>query len=590
VTTSTGNNSLSRLDGASAQKRAAASAARQRARVATPRLGQMLVERGVLTDDDLDRALEQQRSTHKRLGEVVVEMGMASDLDVARVLADHFGVLFVDLDERAPDFAVTSLISEEVARRYRALPIERWSDQIVVAMANPGDVFALDDIRVLTGKPVVPVLAAAAQLAEQLDRVYQRHGLETQLDDAEDAHASPEFDEEAAAALVTEDGPVVRLVNALLEQAVSERASDVHVEPTGDTVNIRLRIDGVLHDVSEAAPNVLRPLVSRLKVLGGLDIAQRRVPQDGRFSLSLDQRSVDVRVATVPTVAGEAVVLRLLDPQRGVIDRAALGMSQQEESRLLPAVRASQGAVVVTGPTGSGKSSTVYALASEINTRDKSIVSVEDPVEYRVDGIKQIQINTRAGMTFPSALRSILRSDPDVIVIGEVRDSETARIAADASITGHLVFSTLHAHRAAAAPARLIEMGVEPYLVATALTSVVAQRLVRRLCEQCAAPLSADLDQLRHFGADESILDAEITMRRAVGCSACLNSGYRGRSAVFEILTVTEELAHLVVQQAASAEIERLAVAQGMDTMRSAALRRVVRGELTLEEVARVLS
>jgi type IV pilus assembly protein PilB len=550
----------------------------------------MLVERGVLTDDDLDRALEQQRSTHKRLGEVVVEMGMASDLDVARVLADHFGVLFVDLDERAPDFAVTSLISEEVARRYRALPIERWSDQIVVAMANPGDVFALDDIRVLTGKPVVPVLAAAAQLAEQLDRVYQRHGLETQLDDAEDAHASPEFDEEAAAALVTEDGPVVRLVNALLEQAVSERASDVHVEPTGDTVNIRLRIDGVLHDVSEAAPNVLRPLVSRLKVLGGLDIAQRRVPQDGRFSLSLDQRSVDVRVATVPTVAGEAVVLRLLDPQRGVIDRAALGMSQQEESRLLPAVRASQGAVVVTGPTGSGKSSTVYALASEINTRDKSIVSVEDPVEYRVDGIKQIQINTRAGMTFPSALRSILRSDPDVIVIGEVRDSETARIAADASITGHLVFSTLHAHRAAAAPARLIEMGVEPYLVATALTSVVAQRLVRRLCEQCAAPLSADLDQLRHFGADESILDAEITMRRAVGCSACLNSGYRGRSAVFEILTVTEELAHLVVQQAASAEIERLAVAQGMDTMRSAALRRVVRGELTLEEVARVLS
>jgi type IV pilus assembly protein PilB len=590
VTTSTGNNSLSRLDGASAQKRAAASAARQRASVATPRLGQMLVERGVLTDDDLDRALEQQRSTHKRLGEVVVEMGMASDLDVARVLADHFGVLFVDLDERAPDFAVTSLISEEVARRYRALPIERWSDQIVVAMANPGDVFALDDIRVLTGKPVVPVLAAAAQLAEQLDRVYQRHGLETQLDDAEDAHASPEFDEEAAAALVTEDGPVVRLVNALLEQAVSERASDVHVEPTGDTVNIRLRIDGVLHDVSEAAPNVLRPLVSRLKVLGGLDIAQRRVPQDGRFSLSLDQRSVDVRVATVPTVAGEAVVLRLLDPQRGVIDRAALGMSQQEESRLLPAVRASQGAVVVTGPTGSGKSSTVYALASEINTRDKSIVSVEDPVEYRVDGIKQIQINTRAGMTFPSALRSILRSDPDVIVIGEVRDSETARIAADASITGHLVFSTLHAHRAAAAPARLIEMGVEPYLVATALTSVVAQRLVRRLCEQCAAPLSADLDQLRHFGADESILDAEITMRRAVGCSACLNSGYRGRSAVFEILTVTEELAHLVVQQAASAEIERLAVAQGMDTMRSAALRRVVRGELTLEEVARVLS
>jgi type IV pilus assembly protein PilB len=585
VTISTGNNGVSRLDVASAQKRAAAA----RQGVATPLLGQMLVERGVITSDDLERALNEQRSNYKRLGEVVVDMGLASGLDVARVLADHFGVLFVDLDERTPDVAVTSLISEEVARRYCMLPIERWSDQIVVAMANPGDVFALDDIRVLTGQSIVPVLAELNQLAEQLDRVYQRHGLETQLDDAEDAHAA-ELEEDATVAAVTEDGPVVRLVNALLEQAVSERASDVHVEPAGSTVNIRMRIDGVLHDVSEAAPNVLRPLVSRLKVLGGLDIAQRRVPQDGRFSLSLDARTVDVRVATVPTVAGEAVVLRLLDPERGVIDRSALGLSPYEELRLLPAVRASQGAVFVTGPTGSGKSSTVYALASEINTRDKSIVSVEDPVEYRVDGIKQIQINTRAGMTFPSALRSILRADPDVIVIGEVRDSETAHIAADASITGHLVFSTLHAHRAAAAPARLIEMGVEPYLVASALTSVVAQRLVRRLCEHCAEPTWPDHDQLRRLGADDALLDGEITMRKAVGCPACLNSGHRGRSAVFEIMTVTEELAHLIAQQSASAEIERLAVAQGMDTMRVAALRRVVRGELTLEEMARVLS
>jgi type IV pilus assembly protein PilB len=555
------------------------------------RLGQMMVERGLITEEQLDDALDRQRRSRRRLGETLVEMGAVSSIDLAQALAEHLGVPFVNLDEKPPDLVLAALIPEEVARRYRALPVDCWSNQLVIAMANPNDVFALDDLRVLTGQSIIAALADPQQLSEALERVYHRSGIESSLDDAADDYTSLVDEDPGSDLDAVEDGPVVRLVSALLEQAVAERASDLHIEPASETVRIRLRIDGVLHDTSEASLTVLRPLVSRLKVLAGLDIAQLRVPQDGRFSLNVHQRVVDVRVATIPTAAGEAVVLRLLDPQRGVIDVSSLGLSPEESARLIPAVHASQGAVFITGPTGSGKSSTLYALGSVVNTRDRSIVSVEDPVEYRVDGIKQIQINTRAGMTFPSALRSILRADPDVILIGEVRDAETARIAADASITGHLVLSTLHATRAAAAPIRLVDMGVEPYLVGSALSCVVAQRLVRRLCEHCAEDLrEPDIALLRELGADDSVLGDRPSVRVPKGCPACLRTGYRGRMAVFEIMPITEDISRLVVERAASADVERVAVAQGMDTLRIAALRHVVRGELSIEEMLRVVS
>jgi type IV pilus assembly protein PilB len=354
---------------------------------------------------------------------------------------------------------------------------------------------------------------------------------------------------------------------------------------------IRMRIDGILHDTSEAPLNILRPMVSRLKVMGSLDISQNRLPQDGRFSLNVQGRPIDVRIATVPTAAGESVVLRLLDPVRGAMDLESLGLSEYESERFLAAFKAPQGAIFVTGPTGSGKSSTLYALISSVNTRDKSIVSVEDPVEYRLDGVKQIQINFRAGMTFPSALRSTLRADPDVILVGEVRDAETARIAADASITGHLVLSTLHATRSAAAPIRLIDMGVEPYLVASAVSCIAAQRLARKLCDTCATPVEeVDPTQLRRLGATEEMLAGPVNVRQAVGCQNCRRTGYRGRAAIFEIMPVTEDISRLIVERAPSAEIERLAVEQGMDTLRTAALRRVLSGDLSIAEMARVVS
>ena len=554
-----------------------------------PRLGELMMSRGLISMEDLERGLQAQRSSGRRLGETLVDLGVVSRLDLARVLADQLGVPFADLDARPPDVMVANLISGDVARRYRAVPVERWGDQLVIAMAEPDNVFALDDLRVLTGERLIATLAESEQLSAAIERIYHQSSIEATLDYAVDEGFS---DESIPDEIVSgTDGPVVQLVNVLLEQAVHDRASDIHIEPASTDITIRFRIDGILHDTSSPPLSILRPLVSRLKVLGGLDIAQSRVPQDGRFSLNLNGRSIDVRIATAPTAAGEAVVLRLLDPVRGASKLTALGLSSAEQERFVPAFRAPQGAIIITGPTGSGKSSTLYAMVSEVNTRDRSIVSVEDPVEYRVDGVKQLPINIRAGMTFPSALRSVLRLDPDIILIGEIRDSETARIAADASITGHLVLSTLHATRAPAAPIRLVDMGVEPYLVASALTCVAAQRLYRRLCEKCARPApSLDRDALREYGATDVLLAGDHNVRIAVGCEACLHTGYRGRAAVLEIMPVTEEIARLIVDRASSADIERVAVSQGMDTLRVAAIRRVLRGELTIEEMMRVVS
>ncbi|MDQ1481762.1 MAG: type pilus assembly protein PilB [Actinomycetota bacterium] len=553
------------------------------------RVGQTMIDRGLVTMDQLDAALALQRATGKRVGDALVEIGALSRFDLTRVLADHLGVPFVDLQSKQPDPLLTSVLPEEVARRYSALPITRWNDQLVIAMANPNDLFALDDLHLVTRSPIIAAMADEEHLAAAIDRAYQVSTLETTLDAASSDYETVELSS-ISSIDDAEAGPVIALVNALLEQAIADGASDLHVEPNADNIAIRVRIDGVLHDMSEIPLGVLRPLVSRLKILGDLDIAQNRVAQDGRFSLKIHGRPIDVRVVSVPTAAGESVVLRLLDPVREALDVASLGLTPTEEARFLPAFRAPQGAVFITGPTGSGKTSTVYAVLSQINDRAKSIVTVEDPVEYRLHGTKQIQVNPRAGVDFPNALRSILRADPDIVLIGEVRDAETARIAADASITGHLVLSTLHTTRAAAAPMRLIDMGVEPYLVSSALTLVAAQRLARKLCENCAEPFeNPDFDLLRDLGADDSILEG-ATINRAVGCAHCRNTGYRGRIPLFEIMPISEGISRLIVNHATSADIEMLATAEGMENMRVASLRRVARGILSIDEMIRVIA
>lgn len=491
----------------------------------------------------------------------------------------------LDLTVSPPDPALICLIPEGFARRYRAVPVKRSGARIVVAMEDPTDIVAVDDLSLLAGHEIEPVAADVDQLDQAIDRLYGGM-IESSIE-----HASIDLDTEESVAsedILVHDAPIVRLVNAMFEQAIADGTSDIHIEPGTTGVRIRTRIDGVLHDRSEAPLGMLRPLIVRLKVLGGLDIAQSRTPQDGRFSVTVQGRTVDVRIATLPTTAGEAAILRLLTPERQEVDVDALGLTADERDRLMSHLYARQGGIVVVGPTGAGKTTTLYALLQALNTRESSIVSIEDPVEYVVDGVKQIQVNTRAGLTFPSALRSVLRSDPDVVLVGEMRDTETARIAASASVTGHLVLSTLHATSATAAPMRLTDMGVEPYLVASSLTCVISQRLVRKLCENCARELvEPDLSLLTELGAPDALLDGAV-IRTPVGCAACRHTGYRGRGGVFEIMPVTEEIRRMIVDRAHSGDIERVAVEQGMVTLRQAALRKVARGELSIDEMARV--
>ena len=553
------------------------------------RLGERLVAHGVVSIGDVERALAVQRERGLQLGEALIEIGAVSSTAMAQLVAAHLGVEYADLGAVQPDPVLASVIPEDVARRYRAIPLRRDPDAIVVAMARPNDVVAVDDLRMHAGERIRAVLAESDRLMRAIDAIYDGSTVEQTIDNASlDLDLDAE-DDDAADRITVDDAPMVRLVNAIFEQAVTAGASDVHIEPDASGVRIRTRVDGVLHDTSEAPLPMLRSLIVRLKVLANLDIAQTRVPQDGRFSLSVHDRAVDVRVATLPTAAGEAAVLRILDPNRGSVSLDDLRLTASERDRLMPALMANQGAIIVAGPTGAGKTTSLYAMLQEINTREKSIVSIEDPVEYRVDGVKQIQVNPRADLTFPRALRSVLRSDPDVVLVGEIRDTETARIAASASITGHLVLSSLHSTSAAATAMRLADMGVERYVAASALTCIVSQRLVRTLCSRCARELpGADLSLLTELGAPDSVVEHAV-IRTPVGCSACRNTGHRGRIPIFEIMPVTDEIRRMIMSGASTADVEHLAVEQGMDTLRIAAIRRVAAGEVGIDEMLRVV-
>ncbi len=549
------------------------------------RIGDLFVEHGLIDEQQLAEALEVQRQTGGRLGEILIGLGHISSMDSSRILAERLGMPFVDLDASALDELIVQRIPEEIARRYRAIPLEESDGIMRVAMVDPTDVFALDDLQVITRCQIMPVVADAYQLAAVANRIWARPTMESQIDDASDLS-----DDESTHVLVTdaEDAPIVRLVDAMISQATEERASDIHIEPSADRVRIRFRVDGVLHDASSAPRPVLRPVVSRLKVMAGCDISNSRTPQDGRFSVRGAQREVDVRLTTLPTSMGEAVVMRLLDKTHGVFELDALGFEPDELARFQQSYRASQGAILTAGPTGSGKTSTLYATLRELNDPSRAIVSVEDPVEYHLDGIKQIQVGRRGTVGFAGALRAILRADPDVILIGEIRDSETAVIAAEAALTGHLVLSTIHTLSAATVPVRLMEMGIEPYLVTSSLRCVVAQRLARLLCPECRT-FSAPTDDERELLA---VRDADpITeVARPTGCSACGNTGYRGRQAIYEIMLLDDEIRSLVARRSPAPDIEAAAIAGGMLTLREAGVRRVRAGLFGPDELVRVLS
>lgn len=524
--------------------------------------------------------------TGRALRDVLVGDGIVTEVELAEALAQAHGLKSVDLVGYPIDAAATAKIPIALARRHRVLGISLDDEEIVVAVADPGDVLALDDVRAATGLVVRPVVVARDELLKAIER-FQRS--ENDLDDV-----AATFAADAAPTLtstldsVGDEAPIVRYVNGLIEQAIENRASDLHIEPTEDDLRVRFRIDGVLHEHDTVPRAVQAALISRLKIMSGVDITERRVPQNGRITVAINHRQVDLRVATLPTVWGEKIVLRVLDTGGVDLELKRLGFTDDNYARFSGSFSKPHGMLLVTGPTGSGKSTTLYATLTEISKPEINIITVEDPVEYRLPGVNQVQVNHKAGLTFAAVLPAILRSDPDVVLIGEIRDRVTAQLAVEASLTGHLVLSTLHTNDAPSAVTRLVEMGIEPFLVGSSLDCVMAQRLARRLCQWCKepyAPTRAELGAARWpFGH----IEAPTQIWRAVGCRSCAGTGYRGRIALHEVMPVGEEIEKLAVERASSHDIQRVAMAEGMDTLRTDGLRKAAAGDTTLAEVLRV--
>ena len=550
-------------------------------------LGQILIELGFITPEQLETALEEHRKTPKSLGRVLIDLGMIKEADLVRALAEQVGLEFVDLNEFPIDATSTVLLPEALSRRYRAIPIGERDGRLLVAMSDPANVYALDDIRTITGRDVQPVVATANDVEEAIQKF---SGMDSQVEAM--ASIAAESVDETTADLeeALEDAPIVKLVNAIMTQAVGDRASDVHLEPAEHNVRIRFRVDGVLHEPMPPAPKSIQGgLISRLKVMADLNIAERRVPQDGRISMKVGGRALDLRVATLPTVHGEKVVIRVLDKSNALLRLEDLGFLENAYDRFSESFRKPYGAILVTGPTGSGKSTTMYSTLNILNEESKNIITVEDPVEYRLPGVNQMQVNPKAGLTFASALRSILRADPDIVLIGEIRDKETATIAIEAALTGHLVLSSLHTNDAPSAISRLVEMDVETFLVASAIDAVVAQRLARKLCERCRVVYQPEQAELEAAGFPEWLWPEIPQLFKAQGCPACSNTGYRGRIGLYEVMRMSEEIERLTVERASADAIRNVAVQQGMMTLRDDGLEKARMGITTLDEVARVV-
>lgn len=556
-------------------------------------LGVVLVKSGIITIDQLGQALSRAKERGVNLARVLIEDKLLTEEQFVGTLAEQLGLEFVDLATYPVDPAAAALVSENLARRYLAMPIGWWEGRLIVAMADPSNVFAIDDIRTLTGAEVRQVVVTAEAVTAAIHKYYRKDS-EAEHVSAEAAASSAPMDDDRDRLTnikeVHEDTPIVRLVNLLITQAITDHASDIHVEPTGKDVRIRYRIDGVLHEVMRSPRNIQNGMISRLKVMADINIAERRIPQDGRISTTIEGRQVDLRVATLPTVNGEKVVMRILDKNQAELRLSDLGFLPDNMKRYELSYTKPYGTVLVTGPTGSGKTTTLYATLNILNQPSKNVITVEDPVEYQLDGINQIQVNNKAGLTFASALRTILRADPDIILIGEIRDRETAGIAVEAALTGHLVLSTIHTNDASTTPNRLIEMGVEPFLVGSALDCIVAQRLARKLCDRCKQEFAVEPDKLESIGWDLDELVVPDHFYRSVGCHICGKTGYVGRFAVHEVLNVNEEIERMIVEHAHADDIRKAAIADGMLTLRHAGLMGAAAGLTSLDEVLRVIA
>ncbi len=561
--------------------------------VAAKSLEACLIEQGAVSEAVIEKARERQRDG-KRLGDVLQEMGAIDGRAWAKAMASHFGLPYT---EQLPDDGTAAECVNKLpinfAKRYQLLPVEKRDDAIVVATADPSQLGPLDDVRVLLHKPIKVVVAPGLLIVDAINRIYDAASnsasdLMEGLDEDRLEMMAQDFEETQDLLDADEEAPIIRLVNSLLFQAVKDRASDIHIEPYERDLTVRFRIDGILYDIISPPKRFQPVIISRIKIMGGLNIAEKRLPQDGRIRIKLAGKEVDIRVSTVPTAYGERVVMRLLDRSATILQLDELGLDGHKLELVDTLVHQSHGIVLVTGPTGSGKTTTLYAGLSRINATDKNIITIEDPIEYQLHGVGQIQVNPKIDLTFAGGLRSVLRQDPDVIMVGEIRDAETAKIAIQAALTGHLVFSTLHTNDSCGAITRLIEMGIEPFLVASSVIAVMAQRLLRRVCPTCRVPYRPSVEELRQLGISADDLEGRQVYKPGPGCPECKQTGYRGRLGIHELLVVDDEVRNLTMKASDSSSIRRVAAAKGMTSLREDGSDKVLRGLTTIEEVLRV--
>lgn len=549
------------------------------------KIGEILLNLGLITQDQLHSALQLQRERHVVLGKILIEEGYIKEDQIIEVLELQYDIESVRLDKYEINPDVPALISEKMARRHMLIPINIENGELVVAMTDPLNIFAIDDLKLATGYEIKQVIATEKDVSIAIEQYYKKRSAESTMKEfSTNFGQNVEQDSLADIELMAQvsNAPVVKLVDSLLLQAADNKVSDIHIEPDEDSVRVRFRIDGDLMEHMTLNKRSLSAIVTRIKIMGHLDIAENRVPQDGRVEMELNDRRIDLRISIMPTVYGEKIVIRLLDRTNKMLTLKEMGMGAQISQTYHHIIKAPNGIILVTGPTGSGKSTTLYATLMEINDVKKNVITVEDPVEYKLSGINQTQVNDKAGLTFARCLRSILRQDPDIIMIGEIRDAETAQIAVRAAITGHLVLSTLHTNDTASTIARLVNMGVESYLISSSVVGIVAQRLIKRICPNCKTTYEATLDQ-------SNLLEVEkATLYKGVGCNLCNHTGYRGRIAVYEILPITRAIKNVISAGGNAEQIRDEAIKEGLHTLRMSSVELVLDGTTTIEEMIRL--
>jgi type IV pilus assembly protein PilB len=562
-----------------------------------PRLLELLVKENLLTADQAQKATAEQRRSNERLGTVLRRLGFLSDEDLLDFLSRKYGIPVINLQRVEVTEEIIRLVKKEIVQKYQVFPVRKVGNTLTLALSDPTVVLAIDDVQFATGLHVIPVLASETAIREAIDKSYTDSSVKLdellQKEQQVGADALELVDRSSSKVDISELGeeageaPVIRFVNLILADAIRKRGSDIHLEPYEKVFRVRYRIDGVLHDVMAPPKQMEAAILSRVKIMANMDIAERRLPQDGRISVKFSNKEVDLRVSSLPTIFGEKIVMRILDKSGVVLDLQKLGFEADDLERFSKIIQTPYGMILVTGPTGSGKSTTLYAAVSTINSAEINIMTAEDPVEYNLPGVNQVHVREDIGMTFQVALRSFLRQDPDVILVGEMRDTETASIAIRAALTGHLVFSTLHTNDAPSTVTRLLDMGIVPFLVSSSLLMVVAQRLCRRICVECREQIELPLSVLLDVGFRPEEAEG-IKVYKGLGCANCANTGYRGRMAIHEILYINPELQEAIVKLRPANELKEIATKHGMRTLRQSGLRKVALGMTTLDEIIRV--